>query len=161
MPFTPFHLGFGLLVAVLAYRWLDPLSVLVACIAVDARAVLVFFGVLGGPLHGPLHTLPGATAVGLLVAGGAYAVQGSYMPLLDRLGYGAQSSASGFIIGGLVGSILLHLLPDALLYADTGLLEPFHPLLVQPVAGGFSLVYGGAVVAGVAGLLICGVQVYR
>lgn len=160
MPFTPFHLGFGLLVAVLTYRWLDPMSVLVASIAVDARSVLVFFDLIGGPIHGPLHTLPGAIVVGLLVAGGAYAVRDTYLPLLDRIGYDTPASVSGFIIGGLVGAVLLHLLPDAMLYADTGLLEPFHPFLREPIAGIFSSMYVVAVMAGVAGLLISKEQVY-
>jgi len=160
MPFTPFHLGFGLLVAVLAYRWLDPLSVLVACIVVDVRAVFVFFGMLGGPIHGPLHTLPGAALVGLIVAGGAYAVRDIYRPVLADMGYQTPTHVSGFITGGLVGSIMLHLLPDAVLYADTGLLEPFHPLLLEPVFTSLGPVYLAAAVAGVAGLAIGTVQVY-
>jgi len=44
MPFTPFHLGPGLLLGVLLYRHLDLGTVLAASIAVDLRTVLVFSG---------------------------------------------------------------------------------------------------------------------
>lgn len=63
VPFTPFHLGPGLLVGLALRRRLDLPTFLVANVAVDARATLVFFGVLDGPLHGPLHTYAGALAL--------------------------------------------------------------------------------------------------
>ncbi len=160
MPFTPFHLGPALLVAVLLYRWLDPVPLLLASIAVDARAILVFFGVLGGPLHGLLHTLPGAVAVGLVVAAGLSLVADRYAAWFEAAGVEVPVSLDRLAVSGLVGAVLLHLLPDALMYGDVGLLQPFHPFLQQSVLG-LGRVYVAAVVMGVAGLGLAAVVLYR
>jgi hypothetical protein len=55
MPVTPFHFGPALLIEYLLRRRIDLGTFLIASVITDVRAMLVFFGLLPEPLHGPFH----------------------------------------------------------------------------------------------------------
>ena len=67
MPFTPFHMGAGLIVKPAAQRNFSLISFGVAQIAMDIEPLI---GILRNSqiLHGPTHTFLGAIVIGLLVA---------------------------------------------------------------------------------------------
>lgn len=157
MPFTPFHLGPALLVGLLCYRWLDLPTLLAASIAVDVRATLVFFGLLGRPIHGPVHTLVGATALGLTIAVVWYSLRPHFTPVLAVF-HLAQDRSWRAIAGAALVGAWSHVVLDGVLYADMNPLAPvttlnpfFWPL---DTATPLAYVYGGCVVLGVLGVLL-------
>ncbi|QLH79759.1 hypothetical protein HZS55_21765 [Halosimplex rubrum] len=149
MPLTPFHLGPALFLGALAPRRLDLPTLLIASVVIDVRAALVVFGPLGGPVHGFLTTVLGATVVATLVAGVVLALPARLDGLVDRVRPGATATPAAVAAGALVGA-WSHVLLDATLYADV---TPFFPLPGNPfLLGAFGLVYGGCVAAGVVGI---------
>jgi hypothetical protein len=159
VPFTPLHLGPALFVGLLAARWLDLPALAAASVVVDVRAALVLFGVLDGPIHGPLTTFAGATVVAAVVAPAAYQLRPSVDPLLATLGLRQHRSVGRAITGALAGA-WLHVLLDAPLYGDV---HPFAPLsAANPLLGVVSptVVYGGCAVAGLAGTGLYGVHLH-
>lgn len=151
MPFTPFHFGPALLIGLLCLRWLDLPTLLVASVVVDVRATAVFFGLLDGTLHGPLHTVLGATALAGVLTVAALPLRPSFDSLLDRIGMTQSASRRRVSTAALVGC-WSHVLLDATLYAD---LRPFAPVsTANPALGTLEplAVYGGCTVAGLLGL---------
>ena len=161
MPFTPFHLGPALLLALLCYRWFDLPTVLAASVAVDARAALVYFGLLDPPLHGPLHTFLGATAVALSLAGTWYLVRPRFVPVLSAFRLRRTRSFAAVLAAAIVG-VWLHVLLDATLYADVRPFAPAsdaNPFLWPLGAATPTVVYLGCVAAGVLGTALYAISV--
>ncbi len=154
MPFTPFHLGPGLLGGVLFYRQLDPLTFVIASVIVDFRAALVLFGLLGGRLHGPLHTYLGATVLSVLLTA-AIVLTARRIQLRDRIRFAPRSVRH--VVGGAIAGSWLHVTLDSVLYTD---IRPFAPLSVNPLLGaaGLELIYGGCLLAFVVG---CAVALFQ
>lgn len=150
MPFTPFHLGPGLLLGLLALRWLDLPTVLVASVLVDIRAALVFFDVLTGPLHGPFHTFLGATLLGVVLIAVSLPVRPTLDSVLAWFRLPQEPSVTRIVAGACVG-VWLHIVLDAILYAD---MAPLAPLSGNPLLGliGVTAVYIACLVAGVLGV---------
>jgi len=148
MPFTPFHLGPGLFLGVLLYRYLDLGTVLAASMAVDLRTVLVFFGVLDGPLHGDLHTFALAPVMGVAAGAALYKAGERLRPVYEAFRLEASDSWNQYALAGVAGS-WLHVLLDSFLYADMSLVvfgrNPFLGVL------GMSDVYGFCVFGFLAG----------
>ncbi|MFB6102358.1 MAG: hypothetical protein ABEJ73_07300 [Haloplanus sp.] len=150
-PFTPVHLGPGLLIGLLCLRWLDLPTFLAASALVDGRAALVFLGLLDGPLHGPLHPLLGAAVLASVLAVATIPLRPRRDPLLARLRASQPTAPARIVTAALVGS-RLHVGLDAMLYADVA---PFAPVsAANPALGllGVPTVYVGCVVAGLLGL---------
>jgi hypothetical protein len=120
MPFTPFHLGPGLLLGVLLYRHLDLGTVLAASMAVDLRTVLVFSGVLDGPLHGALHTFALAPATGIAAGAALYIARERLRPVYEAFRLDASDSWNQYALAGVAGS-WSHVLLDSFLYGDMSL----------------------------------------
>ncbi|WP_330632503.1 hypothetical protein [Halocatena halophila] len=150
MPFTPFHLGPGLLGGVLFKRQLDALTFVLASVIVDFRAALVLFGLLGGRLHGPVHTYLGATVLSVVLTA-TVVLTARHTQSLNRINF-SPHSVRHVLVGAIAGS-WLHVTLDSVLYTD---IRPFAPLSVNPLFGtaGLGLVYGGCLLALVVG---CGV----
>ncbi|WP_459194057.1 hypothetical protein [Halosimplex sp. J119] len=151
MPFTPFHLGPALLIALIGLRWLDLPTFLAASVLVDVRTTLVFFGVLDGPLHGPLHTLLGATALAVVLTVAAIPLRPVLDPVLDSIGVPQPTSPARIAAAAVVGC-WSHVALDATLYTDA---RPFAPVsAVNPALGAVapSTVYVGCTAAGVVGV---------
>lgn len=150
MPFTPFHVGPSLLVGVPARRYLDLPTFVAANLVVDVRATLVFFGLLDGPLHGPLHTYAGATVVAGVLAAAAVAVHRRWPDLVAEVS-ATPGNALAVALAALLGT-WLHVSLDAVLYTDV---SPLWPLAGNPLLGltGPFVVYAGCVLSGVVGAL--------
>jgi hypothetical protein len=168
MPFTPFHLGPGLLAKAVAPRY-------VSFTAFAASQVVIDFETLyhlvrhDWPVHRVMHTVLGGTAGGL-ESGLAVAATG---PLLLRLGSArlasltesqrsrilSEVSLGGALAGGVIGGIS-HSLLDSMVHADV---RPFWPLADGTLFGmiGAGGVHVGCVVAGVVGLGLLIVGNYR
>jgi len=116
------------------------------------------------PLHGPLHTLAGASLLALAtVAPSRYGLTAAYAALARRLrgdGRGERwlrgelgpvsrtAAAAGALVGG-----VSHVLLDALVHPDVLPLAPWRQGNALWVPGAFAWTHTASVVLGVAGLL--------
>lgn len=152
MAFTPFHLGPAVFLGLLLLVEVDFPTFLAANLLVDLRAILVFFEVLSGPLHGPLHTLLGGAVLAAVLTGAGLAVRQYFEPLLRVLRL-SQDWSLRTIAAGSFGGVALHLLIDAFLYEEMALLSP---VTNNPLGGlyGLFVVYAACLVTGVLGLLV-------
>lgn len=135
MPFTPFHLGPGLLLKSAVGR-MSFGAFTVAQVAIDLEpAYRLATGTY--PLHGWTHTLVGASALGI----GAAFVS---VPLLryvnDRLAEApglprvfSRPTTFGAVLGGLLGGVT-HVLLDMLVHWDVRPLWPFATLTADVVS---------------------------
>jgi len=81
MPFTPFHLGPGLLFGLLLLGYIDFPTFLVASVIVDVEPFLVLTLNLNYPLHGFLHSFLGGTLLAFLVAAAMSKVRSTLIQL--------------------------------------------------------------------------------
>ncbi|MCF2142857.1 MAG: hypothetical protein K9W42_04080 [Candidatus Heimdallarchaeota archaeon] len=119
MPFTPFHLGFGVLVYAL-FSFLDPIALLLGTVIIDLEPVFyLLFGV--GQLHGVLHSFLGVIVFTAPLTLISWCVNKLLLRFfrLDLHFRWHFSLLSGFL--GLVS----HILFDAGLYPEMMLLYPF------------------------------------
>lgn len=144
MPFTPFHFGPALLFGVPLRRRLDFVTFLVGNVIVDVRATLVFFGILSGRLHGPLHTYLGATLLAGVLASGVLACARWAPDVMDRIS--SRPDSVGAVLLASVTGTWLHVTLDSVLYLD---IRPFAPLSINPLYGMTSMIviYAGCVLA--------------
>lgn len=145
MPLTPFHFGPSLLLGYPLRQRLDLGTFLVASVILDVRATLVFFGVLSGPTHGPLHhTLLGAFAVALVFAGIVLLFFRQF-PTVAQL-VGSRSESATAIVLASVAGIWLHVILDAFTHSG---MQLFYPLSGNPLYGLIDpfLLYGLCVLA--------------
>ncbi|MFX1537146.1 MAG: hypothetical protein ACFFDI_23290 [Promethearchaeota archaeon] len=133
MPFTPLHLGFGILLAALL-SFLDPFSIIVGSVAPDIEGAMVvfFFPFSGLPLHGFLHSFLGAFLLGMLT--GLFSYGGLKFTKLanilqDHLSMNITLGKSA--ISGIIGTFS-HIFLDVTLYTD---MNPFFPLIGNPFYG--------------------------
>lgn len=150
MPLTPFHLGPAVLLGSLATRRLDLPALCLGSVVIDVRAVLVIFGPLEPPTHGPLTTLPGGAGVAAAVTIAVLAGYELAGPSIERYGLDVRWSRSSVAAGALVGA-WSHVVLDAILYTDA---RPLAPLAGNPLLGLLSptVVYAGCVLAGGVGI---------
>jgi hypothetical protein len=161
MPFTPFHLGFGLLAkAALPGRMsLTSFTLTQFCIDVET---LYHLSRSEWPAHRQLHSVVGGCAVGLLVAGGLLLTR-RIAQHVGRVTLGedvarsplvsAETSGMGTLLGGLLGGAS-HSMLDAIMHSDV------RPL--WPLAGGNPLLglvapwtlHASCVLAGLVGLAL-------
>ncbi len=135
MPFTPFHLGPGLLFGLLLFRYLDFSAFLIANVVVDLEPFLVLAFGLQYPLHGLFHSLMGASLVALVLPVALPRVSGYYELLFSWLRLYQKLSKGRTLLASLLG-IYSHVLLDSLLYTD---IRPFFPLDVNPFLIGKSI----------------------
>lgn len=131
MPLTPFHLGIGLFVGFVFYRWLDFPTLCIATIIVDTRAILIVFGPLEGSLHGPLHTVLGGTFLACALAVVMFATKPAWNQVCALVGLAQKRSAYRIGAASLIG-VYSHLILDAMMHAD---MQPLYPFSVNPLLG--------------------------
>ena len=129
LPFTPFHLGPGLLFGLLLFSYLDLPTFLVASVIIDVEPLLVLSLSLSYPLHGYLHTFMGGTIVAFLLAFAMSRVRGVLAPLVSLFKFEQRTSFKGIVLASLFG-ICFHILLDSPLYSD---IRPFYPLESNPL----------------------------
>lgn len=139
MPVTPFHLGPAVIVKAACPRWFSLGVFAIVQAALDVESV---GNIVAGryPVHGGLHTLPGALLLSAAVIVPARHVVARFFPV----------SWTAAITGALVGGSS-HVLLDAVIHPDV---VPFAPWLAGNalfVAGSFVWMHVGCAAAGLLG----------
>lgn len=161
MPVTPFHLGPGFVVKAVCPGWFSIGVFTAVQFAIDLETV---GNILMGrfPLHGPLHTVPGALLVALVLVVPAR----WFVPALARVAGRVLRRVDGYpgwlvpvattpgwialFVGAVIGA-LSHVALDATIHSDVRPLGARNPLFVP---GGFVMVHALCVVTGAIGALI-------
>jgi len=128
LPFTPFHLGPGLLVGLLLLRFLDLPAFLVASVILDVEPLLVLFFHLDAPLHGFFHSFLGGTVAAVLLIAVMSPTRAALSPLLSFFKIKQNTSFRKLSLASLSG-IYLHILLDSGMHRD---IRPFYPLDINP-----------------------------
>jgi hypothetical protein len=158
MPFTPLHFGPGAALKAALPGRLSFLSFAITQVVVDTET-LVHLLRNERPIHGPFHTLAGATGIGIAVgvilywicrpaARWAFGRSPSRFEGLEMVR--SEVTFAGALLGGILGGSS-HSLLDALMYTDV---RPFQPFLdANPFYRAIpaSAVVLGCVIAGGAG----------
>ena len=138
MPFTPFHLGPGLLFGLLFLGYIDFPTFLLASVIVDVEPFLVLYFNLQYPLHGFLHSFLGGTLIAFPLAIVMNKLRNSFSPLMSFFRLEQETSFKSILVASFFG-IYLHLLLDSRLHQD---LKPFYPFDFNPfLSHGMFIVY--------------------
>lgn len=142
MPFTPFHLGPGLLFGLLLLSYVDFPTFLLANVIVDIEPFLVLSLNLNYPLHGFLHSFLGGTIISFLFAIVMNRIRHIFSPLMSYFKL-AQTPSFKSILSASLSGVYLHIILDSFLYSDIRPFYPFHfnPLLRNGMSIGFKI-YG-------------------
>jgi len=158
MPFTPFHLGPGLLIGLLLLRLLDFPTFLLASVIVDLEPLLVMLLGLNYPLHGFFHSFLGGSIVAFVLALAMSKLRPSISGIMSLLRL-KQTISRGRIFAASFLGLYTHLLLDSPLYPG---MRPFYPLDTNPLLSssmfiGFEI-YALCTVCFLAGILL---YIYR
>ena len=151
MPFTPFHLGPGLLVKGAVPRHVSLSAFAATQVVVDLEP-LTF--ILRGeyPVHRWAHTVAGAGAVGLAVGAALWAL-GRRWRTTAAPALGRDLRWSAALVGGVIGGIS-HPLLDGLMHRDVRALRPFAETTWVLEPKGVAVLHLGCVMAGVLGAIL-------
>jgi hypothetical protein len=120
MPFTPFHLGFGVLLSSIFFPFVDPIALLLGTILIDLEPVVhLIFNV--GQLHGVIHSLLGVIVFFIpisIISWGSFKLIGKFFDYHYNFKWYIS------LISSIVG-LLSHIIFDAGLYSEMRLLYPF------------------------------------
>ena len=128
MPFTPYHLGPGLLFGLVFLSFIDFPTFLVASCIVDVEPFLVLLFNLNYPLHGFFHSLLGGTLVAVPLALVMYKIRDKFSPVMSFFKLEQKISFKRILIASLSG-VYIHILLDSRAYTD---IQPFYPLTYNP-----------------------------
>jgi membrane-bound metal-dependent hydrolase YbcI (DUF457 family) len=130
MPFTPYHVGPALLVALLLYPLLDIPTFLIASVIIDIEPLAVTMGFVNWPMHGVFHSLTVGTLVGIALAIPMYIVSKIIKPIQIGRTIPRERTFKNLVITSIIG-IWIHVLLDSFLYNDLNLFYPikWNPLL--------------------------------
>jgi membrane-bound metal-dependent hydrolase YbcI (DUF457 family) len=131
MPFTPFHMGPALALGLPFRRYLHVPTFIVGNVVLDVEGLLVIVFGLNYPLHGYLHTLLLAVAVGLLLGFVMFKLEPPMQPFYRKIQLETNRplKLKSFIAAGILGAIL-HVGLDAFLYSE---MMPLFPLTINPL----------------------------
>lgn len=119
MPFTPFHIGFAVLVYAL-FPFLDPIALLLGTILIDTEGI--FYLLTGiGSVHGPMHSVLGVLVFFIpitVISWGSFKLLGKITEREYPFNWW-WSLLSGFV------ALVSHVIFDAGLYSDMMLFYPF------------------------------------
>jgi hypothetical protein len=154
MPFTPFHLGPGLLVKSVVPRWFSFSAFAASQVVIDIES-LYWLRRGEWPVHRVLHTFVSGALVGVAVAAGVVVVGGSFADrrLSHRPGLAVEAQVGPALAGGLAGG-LSHSLLDGIMHAD---IRPFRPFTsANPLLGLLDVLdlHLFCLAAGVVGLVL-------
>jgi len=150
VPFTPFHLGPGLLCKGAAPRQVSITAFALSQVAIDLEPLYHHLR-RETPLHGPLHTVLIGGAVGLAVGAAAWALA-RRMPALPPL-LRLDLERGTALLGGWIGGAS-HALLDGLVHPDVHALRPFAETTWVLAPAGIDAVPVACVIAGVLGALL-------
>jgi len=156
VPFTPFHFGPALLAKSLAPKWFSWTAFVASQIVIDLES-LYYLSRHEYPVHRALHTLVGATLVGvataLLVLGGCRLLRGA-MPALERYPRLRSEGAPRAILVGAIAGGVSHPLLDGLMHADVRPLEPWTAANPWLELVSLDVLHYGCLLCGVAGVIL-------
>ena len=154
MPFTPFHLGPGLLFSIPFKKYLHAPTFIIANLVLDIEPLIVLISGAQYPLHGFFHTFIMATAVGTAFGFLMLIAEKSMGPLFLRLQLEPETKPgrAQFVMAGIAGT-WLHILFDSPLYSD---IQPFFPLNLNPFYGiaSSTVIYTLSMWLGIAGIIV-------
>ena len=131
MPFTPYHVGPALLVALLLYPLLDISTFLVASMILDLEPLAVMLGLAKWSMHGVFHSLTVGSLVGAVLALAMFGLKRFIKPIqIGRTppkGYTLKEYAIASVLG-----VWIHVIIDAFNYRDINL---FYPIRWNPLFG--------------------------
>ena len=128
MPFTPYHLGPGLLFGLLLLNFINFPTFLIASVIVDIEPLIIILFNLNPSLHGFFHSFLGGTLVAFLLAALMSVIRKYLSPILEFFKIERKSSFKKILLGSLFG-VYTHILLDSFLYID---IRPFLPLSFNP-----------------------------
>ena len=130
MPFTPYHLGPALLVALVLYSILDAPAFIVASVILDIEPLIILIQGHNSPLHGTFHSLTMSIPIALVLSFIMYALRNVTGSLLEKLNLPQKTNLTKIIYSSLLG-VWIHVVFDSFLYSDLTLLYPFkwNPML--------------------------------
>jgi len=133
MPFTPFHFGPGILIGLIALRYLDFPTFVAANVVVDWRAALYFLGLwpFGGNLHSWPSTYPGAVVSACFLALAMFYLRPYLQTFLQDLEIEQAFSRRKILISAILG-VLLHVTIDAFHHPN---IQPFMITGFRPFFG--------------------------
>jgi hypothetical protein len=167
MPFTPFHFGPGLFLKGVISRWLSWITFVAVQIVIDCET-LYYILRHEYPVHRRLHTIVGATLIGIAVAAVLLACRWFVERLKPELAESlrarwpslrSEGSAVGIVTGAIIGGAS-HPLLDGLMHPD---IRPFAPWTsANPLLGAVELstLLSGCVVSGIIGFVVVGIWLY-
>jgi len=129
MPFTPFHLGPGLLIGLLLFKFMDLPTFLLASVMVDLEPFLVMLLGLNYPLHGFFHSFLGGSVAAIALALAMLKFRPSISGVMSLLRL-EQSISPGRIWAASLLGVYTHVLLDSPLYPE---MKPFYPLAANPL----------------------------
>ncbi len=134
MPFTPFHLGPGLFIAMLFFPFIDVVVILVASVIIDIEPAYYLF-VHGYAYHGFFHSYLGCSIVAIVLSIGMYPLRRFYLKVLDFFGLRQKTDLKKILVSSLIGTNF-HVLLDQFLYPE---MTPFYPISGNPLLGMFDI----------------------
>lgn len=161
MPFTPFHLGPGLLVKAVAPTRVSLTSFAATQVVIDVET-LYFLLRSEWPVHRAFHSVVGGTFVGIVVAAAMIAAR----PIIKRVGrllvgesaierpeVTSEWSGVGAVAGGLIGGSS-HAVLDAIMHFDVRPLWPMSSANGLLDVVGRGVLHAACILAGAAGVLL-------
>lgn len=153
MPFTPFHFGLCLPIALgdVKYKRIDITSSLLGSIIVDIEPILILILNFNLPLHGPFHSFLGASLLGLIGGIGVHSTKSIWNAILKPLKWEQTTSLKNKIFWCILMANI-HVLFDAMLYPE---MTPLTFILENPFYGllNMSIIYSICIFGTILGLL--------
>jgi membrane-bound metal-dependent hydrolase YbcI (DUF457 family) len=130
MPFTPYHVGPALLVALALYPLLDIPTFIIATFILDFEPFFLLFFNQSYPLHGTIHSLTTSLIPAVILSFLMYLNRFNNKQIMVRCKLPQETHFKKILITSVTG-VWLHILFDAFVYKDVTLLYPlqFNPLL--------------------------------
>ncbi|OIQ05894.1 MAG: hypothetical protein AUK59_02060 [Candidatus Altarchaeum sp. CG2_30_32_3053] len=158
MPLTPFHLGVGLAVGMLLFRYINLPAILLASVIVDAEPIYCYF--IGNcQLHGFSHTVIGGTLFAIAVIVIIFTLR-THLIKISKIFIAEQNySLKSIAFASFVG-VYAHLLLDSFMHSD---MNPFWPIMGNPLLGVISnsLIIGLCMFGFAAGCIIYVAKIIR
>ena len=150
MPFTPYHLGPGLLLGVVLFPFVDISTMMIASVILDLEPLAVILLGFPSPLHGFFHSYLGATLVAIVLSFVIWPMRKTLNSIVSLFGLKQESSLRHILPASFIG-VYSHVFLDSFIYSE---MNPFFPLIGNPFIGILMVsdVYNCCIYLGLLGL---------
>ncbi|MHA1609708.1 MAG: metal-dependent hydrolase [Candidatus Njordarchaeales archaeon] len=128
MPFTPFHLGPALLIALVLLPYIDIVAICLGAIIPDIEPAYYLLFTDKGPYHGFFHSFVGATILGVISAIVLYPLRKQYLWIIRKFGLEQSTNMKKITASAFIGTYS-HIILDMFLYPE---MKPFYPIQINP-----------------------------